>query len=93
MDGWSPQAQILAHSNTCEFVSHCDWNSILESLKFGVPIIVVPLKYDQPFNSKVVEDVGVGLEVERDENRRLNRDNIAQVIRNVVKDESGVGVR
>ncbi|KAH7845202.1 hypothetical protein Vadar_012783 [Vaccinium darrowii] len=93
VEGWAPQAQILAHSSTGGFVSHCGWNSTLESLKFGVPIITMPLKYDQPINGKVVEAVGVGVEVKRDANGRLNRENIAQVIRKVVKDESGVEVR
>ncbi|XP_058182569.1 UDP-glucosyltransferase 29-like [Rhododendron vialii] len=93
VNGWAPQAQILAHSSTCGFVSHCGWNSILESLKFGVPIIAMPMKHDQPVSGKVVEDVGIGVEVKRDENRKLNRENIAQVIRKVVKDESGVQVR
>ncbi|KAI8539695.1 hypothetical protein RHMOL_Rhmol09G0202900 [Rhododendron molle] len=53
----------------------------------------MPMKHDQPISGKVVEDVGVGLEVKRDENKKLNREDIAQVIRKVVKDESGVRVR
>ncbi|KAH7840322.1 hypothetical protein Vadar_015551 [Vaccinium darrowii] len=94
VDGWAPQAQILAHSSIGGFVSHCGWNSILESLNFGVPIIAVPMNNDQPVNAKLVEEVGVGLEVRRnDQNKRIDRDNIAQVIKKVVKDESGVDVR
>lgn len=53
----------------------------------------MPMKHDQPISGKVAEDVGVGVEVKRDENRKLNRENIAQVIRKVVKDKSGVQVR
>ncbi|KAH7839557.1 hypothetical protein Vadar_005715 [Vaccinium darrowii] len=94
VEGWAPQAQILAHSSIGGFVSHCGWNSILESLNFGVPIIAVPMNNDQPVNAKLVEEVGVGLEVRRnDQNKRIDRDNIAQVIKKVVKDESGVDVR
>ncbi|KAH7845208.1 hypothetical protein Vadar_023745 [Vaccinium darrowii] len=93
VDGWAPQAQILAHSSTGGFLSHCGWNSTLESLKFGVPIIAMPMNHDQPINGKVLEDVGVGVEVKRDANRRINRENIAQVITKVVKDESGANVR
>ncbi|GFS43022.1 UDP-glucosyl transferase 72E1 [Actinidia rufa] len=65
VEDWAPQAQILAHSSTGGFVSHCGWNSILESLKFGVPVIAMPMKYDQPMNARLVEDVGVAAEVKR----------------------------
>ncbi|PSR98772.1 Beta-D-glucosyl crocetin beta-1,6-glucosyltransferase [Actinidia chinensis var. chinensis] len=93
VEDWAPQAQILAHSSTSGFVSHCGWNSILESLKFGVPIIAIPMKYDQPMNGRLVEDVGVAVEVKRDENGKLNREEIAQVIRKVVGEKDGEDVR
>ncbi|KAH7840147.1 hypothetical protein Vadar_013215 [Vaccinium darrowii] len=93
VEGWAPQAQILAHSSTGGFVSHCGWNSILESLKFGVPIIAMPMIHDQPVNAKFVKVAGFGVEVKRDENGRLDRENIAEVIRKVVVDEKGVDVR
>ncbi|XP_058182572.1 beta-D-glucosyl crocetin beta-1,6-glucosyltransferase-like [Rhododendron vialii] len=93
VEGWAPQAQILAHPSTGGFVSHCGWNSILESLKFGVPIVAVPMHHDQPVNAKLVDAAGFGAEVKRDENKRLDRENIAQVIKKVMVDEEGVGVR
>ena len=93
MEDWAPQAQILAHSSTGGFVSHCGWNSILESLKFGVPIIAIPMKYDQPMNARLAEDVGVAVEVKRDENGKLNREEIAQVIRKVVVEKDGEDMR
>ncbi|KAH7839624.1 hypothetical protein Vadar_006455 [Vaccinium darrowii] len=94
VDGWAPQAQILAHSSTGGFLSHCGWNSTLESLKFGVPIIAMPMSHDQPINDKVLEDVGVGVEIERNANRRINRENIAhdQPINGKVLEDVGVGV-
>ncbi|KAL7252765.1 hypothetical protein ACSBR1_007350 [Camellia fascicularis] len=93
VEGWVPQAKILAHSSIGGFVSHCGWNSVLESLKFGVPIIGIPMHLEQPLNAKLVEELGVGVEVSRDMNGRLNREEIAQVIRKVVVEKSGEDTR
>ncbi|XP_057471281.1 UDP-glucosyltransferase 29-like [Actinidia eriantha] len=93
VEDWAPQAQILAHSSTGGLASHCGWNSILESLKFGVPIIAMPMKHEQPMNGRLAEDVGVAVEVKRDENGKLNREEIAQVIRKVVVEKDGEDVR
>ena len=40
---WAPQLEILAHKSTGVFLSHCGWNSVLESLSQGIPIIGWPL--------------------------------------------------
>lgn len=93
VEGWAPQAKILGHKNTCGFVSHCGWSSFMESTKFGVPIIAVPMHLDQPVNARLVEEIGVGVEVVRDESRRIKREGIAEVIRKVVLEESGEVVR
>ena len=93
IEGWAPQAKILGHSSTGGFVSHCGWNSIIESMKFGVPIIAMPMHLDQPLNARLVEAVGVGVEVVGDKNGRLLREQIAQVIGKVVVQENGEGVR
>ncbi|KAA8539172.1 hypothetical protein F0562_025864 [Nyssa sinensis] len=93
VEGWAPQAKILGHSSTGGFVSHCGWSSIMESLKFGVPIIAMPMHFDQPLNTRLVEEVGVGVEPMRDDSGRLKRENIAQVIRKVVVEKDGRDVR
>ncbi|KAI8539690.1 hypothetical protein RHMOL_Rhmol09G0202500 [Rhododendron molle] len=93
VEGWAPQAKILMHSSTGGFVSHCGWNSVLESIKFGVPIIAIPMHLDQPLNARLVEDVGVGVEVKRDETGRLDRKEIARVIRRIVVEKHGMEVR
>ncbi|KAL7228527.1 hypothetical protein ACSBR2_007282 [Camellia fascicularis] len=93
VEGWAPQARVLAHSSTGGLVSHCGWNSVLESLKFGVPILAIPMHLEQPLNAKLVEELGVAVEVSRDINGRLNREEIAQVIRKVVVEKSEEDVR
>ena len=58
---WTPQVEILAHRATGGFVSHCGWNSILESLLHGVPIVTWPLSAEQQINAfQMVRDLGTG---------------------------------
>lgn len=63
---WAPQVRILAHGSTCAFLSHCGWNSVLESVTHGVPIIGWPLTAEQFYNAKMLdEEWGVCVEVAR----------------------------
>ncbi|MQL96514.1 hypothetical protein Taro_029204 [Colocasia esculenta] len=62
--GWAPQAEALEHPATGGFLSHCGWNSVLEGLSAGVPILAWPMIAEQPLNAKyVVEELGAGLRV------------------------------
>ncbi|KAK2630756.1 hypothetical protein QOZ80_UnG0726850 [Eleusine coracana subsp. coracana] len=39
---WSPQERVLAHASTACFLTHCGWNSTLETLAAGVPVVAFP---------------------------------------------------
>uniref|UniRef100_A0A2P2MJL1 anthocyanidin 3-O-glucosyltransferase n=1 Tax=Rhizophora mucronata TaxID=61149 RepID=A0A2P2MJL1_RHIMU len=68
--GWAPQVAILAHPAIGGFVSHCGWNSILESLWFGVPIAALPLYAEQQFNAfQLVIELGLAAEIKMDYRR------------------------
>ncbi|CAL5420797.1 unnamed protein product [Camellia sinensis] len=54
---WAPQLEILAHQSTGGFMSHCGWNSCLESITMGVPIVAWPMHSDQPKNAFLVTDI------------------------------------
>ena len=93
VEDWAPQAKILRHSSIGGFMSHCGWSSMIESIKFGVPIIAIPMQLDQPLNARVVEEVGVGMEVKRDRDGKLERVEVATVIREVVIGIIGESIR
>ncbi|XP_019151292.1 PREDICTED: beta-D-glucosyl crocetin beta-1,6-glucosyltransferase-like [Ipomoea nil] len=93
VEGWAPQGMILEHSSIGGFVSHCGWSSVMEALKFGVPIIAMPMQLDQPLNARVVAAAGVGEEVVRDGEGRVEREEVARVVREVVAEKSGQRLR
>ncbi|GMH23964.1 hypothetical protein Nepgr_025807 [Nepenthes gracilis] len=65
--GWAPQAAILNHPSTGAFVSHCGWNSTLESLWFGAPIAAWPMFADQHVNAfRLVKESGLAVEIRLD---------------------------
>nr|CAD1825522.1 unnamed protein product [Ananas comosus var. bracteatus] len=57
-----PQKAVLGHAVVGAFVSHCGWNSVLESVAAGVPMVCRPIFGDQRMNARAVESVwGIGV--------------------------------
>ncbi|XP_011014965.1 PREDICTED: anthocyanidin 3-O-glucosyltransferase 2-like [Populus euphratica] len=79
--GWAPQTDILAHPSVGGFVSHCGWNSILESIWFGVPIATWPLYAEQQFNAfMLIVELGFGVEIKMDYRSEFNWDGNENII-------------
>lgn len=67
---WCSQVEVLSHPSIGCFVTHCGWNSTLESLASGVPVVAFPQWTDQTTNAGLVEGLwktGVRVEVSQDE--------------------------
>ncbi|XP_028222342.1 UDP-glucose flavonoid 3-O-glucosyltransferase 7-like [Glycine soja] len=75
--GWVPQVLILEHEAIGVFVTHCGWNSSLEAVNAGVPMITWPMGADQIFNEKLVTEVlKIGMPIGARKLFRLEGDSI-----------------
>lgn len=62
--GWAPQVAVLSHRAVGGFVSHCGWNSILESVWFGVPVATWPSYAEQQLNAfEMVNELGMAVDI------------------------------
>lgn len=93
---WAPQLEILAHPSVGGFMSHCGWNSCIESISMGVPIAGWPMHSDQPRNAVLVTEVlKSGLLVRKWEEREETVSSLAVVgaVRRLMASEEGVEMR
>ncbi|OAY73060.1 Cis-zeatin O-glucosyltransferase 1 [Ananas comosus] len=93
---WAPQLEILAHDATAAFVSHCGWNSCMESISMDVPLVGWPMHSDQPRNAVFVSEyLKVGVVV-RDWARREETVTAAEIedaIKKVMVDDGAEEIR
>ncbi|PSS33572.1 Zeatin O-xylosyltransferase [Actinidia chinensis var. chinensis] len=93
---WAPQVEILGHPSTGGFMSHCGWNSCLESITMGVPVAAWPMHSDQPKNAFLLIDIlKVGLIVNpwelRDE--LVTSSTIAEAVKRLMASKEGDEMR
>ncbi|KAM3282865.1 beta-D-glucosyl crocetin beta-1,6-glucosyltransferase [Capsicum chacoense] len=93
LDKFAPQSRILNHASTGGFISHCGWNSVMESIDFGVPIIAMPIHLDQPMNARLVVELGVAVEIVRDDDGKIHRGEIAGTLKDVITGKMGENLR
>nr|AFJ52951.1 UDP-glycosyltransferase 1 [Linum usitatissimum] len=90
---WCSQLQVLASGKVGCFVTHCGWNSTLEALSLGVPMVAMPECGDQLTNAKFIKDVWkTGVRAEADDGKgimwgMIKREVIERCIREVMEGE------
>ena len=92
---WSSQVEILSHGAVGCFFTHCGWNSTIEALSLGVPMVAMPQWTDQPTDAKLVEDlwkVGVRVKV-GDQDGIVGRQEIEFCIRQVMVGDRATEMR
>ncbi|KMZ63343.1 Flavonoid glucosyltransferase, family GT1 [Zostera marina] len=93
---WVPQMDILLHSSVGGFVTHCGWNSCLEAVWAGVPMLAWPLYAEQKFNKcEMVEDMGVALPIiSKDGEGVMDAEEVEKGVRCLMgESEEGIKVR
>ena len=87
---WCQQMEVLSHKAIGCFFTHCGWNSTVEALSLGVPMVGMPQWTDQTTDAKFVQDVWkVGIRVKVDANGIVGREEIEFCIREVIEGERG----
>ncbi|KAI4305816.1 hypothetical protein L6164_029159 [Bauhinia variegata] len=87
---WCPQSQVLAHPSIAVFLTHCGWNSTIESIAAGVPMICWPFFAEQPTNCRYAcANWGIGMEVNHD----VKREEIEALVNEAIKGEKGKKMR
>ena len=81
---WCNQLEVLAHQAVACFVTQCGWNSTLEALSLGVPMVAMPQWSDQPTNAKFVEELWqVGVKAKKNKEGLVTRDELEMCIKEV----------
>lgn len=91
---WCPQLEVLAHPAIGCFITHCGWNSTVEAISFGVPMVGMPQFLDQMSNAYFLETVwGVGVQPKVDEKGLASRGEIDRCISEVMQGERGQEIK
>ncbi|CAO1943747.1 unnamed protein product [Urochloa humidicola] len=90
---WCAQLEVLAHPAVSCFVTHCGWNSTLEALSFGVPMVALGMWTDQPTNALYIDVAwGAGARGRRDVGL-FTRGEVERCVRAVMDEGKGAAAK
>ncbi|KAK8587630.1 hypothetical protein V6N13_086611 [Hibiscus sabdariffa] len=83
---WCQQDLVLSHPSVAVFLTHCGWNSTLESISRGVPVICWPFFAEQQTNCRFACTTwGIGMEV----NPHVNRNDVEALVKEMMEGDNG----
>ena len=87
---WCPQEQVLNHPSIGGFLTHCGWNSTIESICAGVPMLCWPFFSDQPTNCWYISNIWeIGIEIDTN----VKREEVEKLINELMVGEKGNKMR
>jgi hypothetical protein len=90
---WAPQGAILRHNSVGGFVTHCGWNSVLEAVCEGVPMIAWPMYAEQRLNRLImVEEMKVALKL-YETNGFVSGAELGERVKELMESNHGVEIR
>jgi len=91
---WCSQMEVLSHRSIGCFFTHCGWNSTMEGVSLGVPMVVMPQWTDQPTNAAFITEVWkVGLRVRVDEKGIVTGEEIESCVNKIMGGERGKEIK
>ncbi|XXG82138.1 hypothetical protein AAC387_Pa10g0148 [Persea americana] len=91
---WAPQMAVLSHDSVGGFVTHCGWNSVLEALTTGVPMLAWPLYAEQWLNRvALVEELALAMPIDGVEKGWVVAEEVEKRMRGLMESEEGKALR
>ncbi|KAL6545802.1 hypothetical protein OROGR_009676 [Orobanche gracilis] len=90
MVAWCPQEQVLGHEAVGGFLTHCGWNSTIETVSEGVPMVCWPFFAEQQTNCRYAcVNWGIGVEIEGE----VTRGKVEEMVRVMMEGGKGKEMR